>query len=196
MKQPTKRRRPATKSDLLCQFKITLADIKPPIWRRILVRDCTLADFHDHIQAGFGWWNYHMHQFEIDGERYGPSSPGDFDFGMEMIDESGVLLSQLLPKSGKRAKWVYEYDFGDGWRHKIVFEGYLPIDKKVKYPLCVEGERACPPEDVGGPWGFVEYLEAMADPDHERHEELLEWRGPFDADAFDAKKTTKEMRKK
>ncbi|MBP89731.1 MAG: hypothetical protein CMJ64_24005 [Planctomycetaceae bacterium] len=173
-----------------------LLEISPAIWRRIQVRDCTLADLHDQIQAAFGWWNYHMHQFEIDGERYGPSSPDDFDFGMEMLDESGVLLSQLLPESGKRAKWIYEYDFGDGWRHEIVFEGYPPIDKKVKYPLCVEGERACPPEDVGGPWGYAEYLEAMADPQHERHEELMEWRGPFDPDEFDAKKVTREMRKK
>jgi len=196
VKQPKKRRRPASKSDLLFQFKITLHDIKPVIWRRIQVRDCTLGDLHDHIQAAFGWWNYHMHQFEIDGERYGPPSPDGLDFGLEMIDEDGVRLSDLLPKSGKRAKWMYEYDFGDGWRHEIVFEGYPSIDKKTKYPICVEGERACPPEDCGGPWGYVEYLEAMADPDHERHEELMEWRGPFDPEDFDSKKATKALKKK
>jgi len=125
------------------------------------------------IQAAFGLSNYHMHQFEIYGERYGPSSPDDFNFGTEMIDESSVLLSQLIRKSGKRTKWMYEYDFGDGWRHEIVFEGYTLIDTKVKYPVCVEGERACPPEDVGGPWGYAEYLEAIADPDHERYLESL-----------------------
>ena len=195
MKRPIKRRRPATKSDLLFQFKITLRDIKATIWRRFQVKDCTLNKLHEHIQTAMGWTNSHLHQFEIEGERYGPSSPDDLDFGTEMIDETGVLLSLLLPKSGKRTRWSYEYDFGDGWRHEIIFEGYRPIDKKVKYPLCLEGERACPPEDVGGPYGYQEYLEAMADPDHEQHEDFMEWSGPFDSEAFDAAKATKEMQR-
>ena len=195
IEQPKKRRRPASKSDLIFQFKITLLDIKPAIWRKIQVRDCTLGDLHEHIQAAMGWENYHLHQFSIDGEQYGPPSPDDFDIGMEMIDEDGVLLSGLLPKSGKKTNWIYEYDFGDGWRHEVEFEGYPPMEKGTKFPMCLEGERACPPEDVGGPWGFADYLEALADPKHEQHEELLEWRGPFDPEAFDAKKATKEMRR-
>ena len=109
MKRPKKRRRPASKSELLFQFKITLLDIKPAIWRRIQVRDGTLGDLHEYIQGAMGWWNYHLHQFEIDGENYGPSPPGDLDFGMEMIDEDGVQLSDLLPKSGKKTRWIYEY---------------------------------------------------------------------------------------
>ena len=111
-----------------------------------------------------------------------------------MKDEAQVLLSELLPKSGKRTRWIYEYDFGDGWRHQVQFEGCSSIEKGAKYPLCLEGQRACPPEDVGGPWGFAEYLEAVADPDHERHEEFMEWRGPFDSEAFDTKQATREMR--
>jgi len=182
-------------SGALFQFKITLLDIKPAIWRRIQVRDCTLGELHEYIQTAMGWENYHLHQFNINGEQYGPPSPDDFDFGMETIDEGGVLLSGLLPKSGKKTKWIYEYDFGDGWRHEIAFEGYPPVEKGTKFPLCLEGERACPPEDCGGPWGFTDYLEALADPKHEEHEELLEWRGPFDPEAFDAKKVTREMRK-
>jgi hypothetical protein len=180
-------------SGVLFQFKITLLDIKPAIWRRIQIRDCTLGDLHEHIQTAMGWWNYHLHQFNIDGEQYGPPSPDDF--GMEMIDEDGVQLSGLLPKSGKKTRWNYEYDFGDGWRHEVVFEGYPPADPKAKYPLCVEGERACPPEDCGGPWGYADYLAAIADPNHEQHDEMMEWRGPFDPSVFDAKKATKEMRK-
>ena len=195
IKQPKQRSRPSTQSDLAFQFKVTLLDIMPPIWRRIQIPDGSLGDLHAHIQAAFGWWNYHMHQFEIDGERYGAPPPDDFDFGLEMIDETEITLSQLLPKSGKRTRWIYEYDFGDGWRHEVMFEGYPPIDKQTKLPLCVEGERACPPEDSGGPWGFAEYLEAIGDPKHEQHKEYMEWRGPFDASAFDAKKATKEMRK-
>ena len=102
---------------------------------------------------------------------------------------------KLLPKSAKRIRWVYEYDFGDGWRHEILFEGFPPIDPKTKAPLCLEGGRACPPEDCGGPPGYEDYLAAVADPQHEQHEELLEWRGPFDPEAFDAKKVTREIRK-
>ena len=192
---PKTRKTAPKKGDLLYQFKVTLLDIKPAIWRRIQVPDCTLADLHEYIQAAFGWWNYHMHQFDIDGERYGPPAPDDLDFGLEMIDETDVHLSKLIPKSGRKSRWIYEYDFGDGWRHEVLFEGFPPVDPKAKYPLCVDGERACPPEDCGGPWGYADYLAALADPRHERHEELLEWRGPFDPEAFDAKQATKEMRK-
>lgn len=190
----TRKTAPKT-GDLIYQFKVTLLDIKPAIWRRIQVPDCTLGNLHEYIQAVFGWWNYHLHQFDIDGERYGPPAPDGMDFGLEMIDETDIPLSKLIPKSGRKSRWVYEYDFGDGWRHEVLFEGFVPVDQKAKYPQCIEGARACPPEDCGGPWGYADYLAAIADPQHERHEELLEWRGPFDPEAFDAKKATKEMRK-
>ena len=180
--------------DALLRFKITLLGIKPAIWRRIRVRNCTLAELHNTIQAVMGWENYHLHQFKIDRDRYGPPSPDDFDIDPGMKDEAQVLLSELLPKSGKRTRWIYEYDFGDGWRHRVQFEGCSSIEKNAKYPLCLEGQRACPPEDVGGPWGYAEYVKAVADPDHERHEEFMEWRGPFDPEAFDAKQATREMR--
>ena len=101
---------------VLYQFKITLLDIKPAIWRRIQVPDCTLLGLHLCIQAAFGWWNYHLHQFLIDGRRYGLPDPEDFDFGDRMVDGSGAVLSKLIPKSGRRSRWIYEYDFGDGWR--------------------------------------------------------------------------------
>ena len=187
-------RRPA-KTDLLFQFKIALLDIKPAIWRRIQVPDCALLDLHEYLQAAFGWENYHLHQFEIDGVSYSQPAPDGDDFDMDFEDETDVLLSKLLPKSSRKARWIYEYDFGDGWRHEILFEGFPPIDPKAKAPLCLEGERACPPEDCGGPPGYADYLDAIADPQHEQHEEMLEWRGPFDPEAFDAKKATKEMRK-
>lgn len=181
--------------DMIYQFKVALLDIKPAIWRRIQVPDGTLADLHEYIQAAFGWWNYHLHQFEIDGERYGPVAPDGMDFGLEMRDEIEVTLGQLVPKSGRKPRWVYLYDFGDGWRHEVVFEGFLPREPRAKYPVCVGGERACPPEDCGGPWGYVNYLAAIADPDNEQHEELLGWRGPFDPEAFEPEEASREMRK-
>jgi Plasmid pRiA4b ORF-3-like protein len=190
----TRKRRPS-KTDLLFQFKITLLDIKPAIWRRIQVPDCTLVNLHEYIQAAFGWENYHLHQFEIDGVRYSQPSPDGDDFDMDFEDETDILLSKLLPKSSPKARWIYEYDFGDGWRHDVLFEGHPPNDPKAKTPLCLEGERACPPEDCGGPWGYGDYLDAVADPQHEEHEQMLEWRGPFDPEAFDANEATKEIRK-
>ncbi|MBD3676205.1 MAG: plasmid pRiA4b ORF-3 family protein [Planctomycetaceae bacterium] len=179
-------------SDLIFQFKIILSDIRPAIWRRIQVRNCSLAELHDCLQAAFGWGNYHMHEFEIDGERYG-IEPEDFGFGPETHDESDVMLSELLIAAGTRSPWKYEYDFGDGWKHWLIFEGYPT--RKGNYPLCTDGERACPPEDIGGPWGYAEYLEAIADPRHESHEEFIEWSGPFDPEAFDASKATQEMKR-
>jgi hypothetical protein len=183
------------KDSLMHQFRVTLLDIKPAIWRRFQIHDCTLAILHQHIQAAFGWWNYHLHQFLIDGKRYGLPDPEDFDIVDPMVDESAVLLSNLIPKSGRRSRWIYEYDFGDGWRHEVLFEGFPPTDPKAQYPLCLEGERACPPEDCGGVGGYAEYLAAITDPRDEEHNVMLEWRGPFDPEAFDTKKATTEMRK-
>ena len=185
-----------TSSTTVFQFKITLKEVKPPIWRRIQVKDCTLDKLHEHIQTAMGWTNSHLHQFEIRGVRYG--DPALLCEGWE--DETPVnslktKISKIVPTDGKQFRFDYEYDFGDGWEHEILLEGCLRADKGSRYPLCLEGERACPPEDVGGTGGYEEYLEAMADPKHERHEEFMEWRGPFDPEKFDARAATREMRK-
>jgi hypothetical protein len=192
---PMPRKRHPARPDLLFQFKITLLGIAPSIWRRIQVPDCTLADLHEYIQAAFGWENYHLHLFEIEGVQFSQPAPDGDDFDVDFEDETDILLSNLLPKSNLKARWIYEYDFGDGWRHEILFEGFPPKDSKAKSPICLEGERACPPEDCGGPWGYGDYLAAIADLQHEQHAEMMEWRGPFDPSVFDAKKATKEMRK-
>ena len=181
---PAARKRAPKSGVRLYQFKITLLDIKPAIWRRIQVPECTLEKLHESIQAAFGWWNCHLHQFKIDGQQYGPKFPDDFDLGENVINEAKVSLKKLIPASGRRCRWIYEYDFGDGWRHEVVFEGFPTAAPKAKYPLCVEGARACPPEDCGGPWGYEEYLAAIRDPQHEQHQDMLEWRGAFDPEAF------------
>jgi len=192
-KMPKAGRKP-TCSDDIFQFRITLMDIEPPIWRRIQVRDCTLDEFHDHIQAAMGWENYHLHQFTINDVEFGPVSPDDMPFGPELEDETQVVLSNVLPQQGGRLRFGYTYDFGDDWRHEVLLEGKPDAVAGQKYPVCFEGERTCPPEDIGGPWGFADYLEALADPAHEQHAELLEWRGAFDAENFDAAKLTRGMR--
>ena len=178
----------------LYQFKITLRSIKPPIWRRIQIPDCTLANLHEYIQGAFGWDDDHMHKFVLTSEYYGPPPSDEFGVDEDMLGEAEVRISSLIPASCRRSRWIYEYDFGDGWQHEIVFEGFPPTRSEVEYPICVEGKRACPPEDCGGPWDYADYVNAISDPKHNRHEELLEWGGPFDPEAFDAEEATKAMR--
>jgi hypothetical protein len=179
-------------SQRVYQLKITLKGIKPPIWRRIQVKECTLNELHEHIQTAMGWTNSHLHQFEIDGEPYGdPRLMEDDSEGME--DSTATKLRDIVPEDGRRFRFRYEYDFGDDWQHEILFEGCLPAEKAGRYPLCIDGKRACPPEDVGGVYGYGEYLEAMADPKHERHKEFMEWGGRFDPETFDVRAVTKRM---
>ena len=183
-------------SERLYQFKITLLESQPQIWRRIQVKDSTLDKFHERIQTAMGWTNSHLHQFEIDGKRYGDPQLIDDGFeDFECVDSTVTKISEIIPKNGKRFQFLYEYDFGDGWEHEVLFEGCLKAEKGGRYPVCVEGERNCPPEDVGGVWGYAEFLEAIADPKHEQHDDFVEWGGDFDAEEFDALKTTKVMRR-
>ncbi|GDY10995.1 hypothetical protein LBMAG52_44830 [Planctomycetia bacterium] len=197
-RSPKKAKEPKSKADpnTVYQFKFTLLGSKPPIWRRIQVEDCTLDKLHEHIQTAMGWTNSHLHQFEIKGERYG--DPELLDDGFEefdCVDSTKTNLSQILPTTDKRFSFTYEYDFGDGWEHEILFEGSPQKEPGKKYPLCLEGARACPPEDVGGIGGFYEFLEALADPKHEQHDDFIEWGGNFDPNKFDAKQATKEMKR-
>jgi hypothetical protein len=183
-------------SERLYQFKITLLESQPPIWRRIQVKDSTLDKLHERIQTAMGWTNSHLHQFEIDGERYGDPELLDDGFeDFECVDSTVTKISKIVPKNGKRFQFTYEYDFGDGWEHEVLFEGCLKAEKGGRYPVCIEGERNCPPEDVGGVWGYAEFLEAIANPKHEEHERMLEWAGDFDPEEFDAGETTKAMRR-
>lgn len=191
----TKGKQSSSKS--LYQFKITLLESHPPIWRRIQVENCTLEKLHEHIQTAMGWTNSHLHQFDIKGERYGDPELLDEGVGDQDIEDSTTtMMSEILPKSGKRFRFVYEYDFGDGWQHEVLFEGCPEPEKGKKYPLCLEGERACPPEDIGGVGGYENFLEVIADPQHEEHADMREWIGDkFDAERFDAKAATKAMKK-
>jgi len=187
---------PAT--DRLYQFKITLLRTNPPIWRRIPSRNSTLDKLHEGIQTAMGWKNCHLHQFKINGERHG--DPELIDHGheehFECVDSTQTQISDVVPKSGERFQFDYEYDFGDSWHHEILFEGCLQSTRGVSYPICIEGERACPPEDVGGIGGYYRFLKAIADPKHKQHEELLEWvGGRFEPEKFDAEKATKKMRR-
>jgi hypothetical protein len=182
-------------ADRVYQFKITLLDTHPPIWRHIQVKDCTLDKLHEHIQTAMGWTNSHLHHFRIGEQLYGDPLLMQENFeDLGYKDSTTTKLTDILPKNGKRRRFEYEYDFGDGWQHEVLFEGCVQAEREKRYPVCIEGARACPPEDVGGTWGYADFVEALADPGHERHEELREWiGGRFDPEAFNPAAATRAM---
>lgn len=165
------------------QLKVTLKGSSPPIWRRILVSsDTSLAKLHRILQLAMGWWDCHLHQFEIHGRDYGVPDR-ELDYGQPTVNERGVRLVDVI--DGVKERFVYQYDFGDDWSHQIVVEKVVPREENQRYPVCVAGARACPPEDCGGIWGYRDFLEAIKDPKHEEHESMLEWvGGHFDPEAF------------
>jgi hypothetical protein len=166
------------------QFKVTLKYSKPPIWRRILVHpNVRLDQMHRILQVVMGWMGGHLHQFIIDGDYYGESHD-DYDDFLDMKDHRKFRLSDF--QMGVGTKFIYEYDFGDSWEHILLLEKILTPEAGFQYPTCIKGKRACPPEDVGGIWGYEEFLEAIADPEHEMHIDYTDWIGDdFDPEEFD-----------
>ncbi|HKI17674.1 MAG TPA: plasmid pRiA4b ORF-3 family protein [Isosphaeraceae bacterium] len=184
---------PAPTTGDVYQIKITLRDIQPPIWRRIQVPDCTLGELHEIIQTAMGWEHSHMHQFIINNQYYGETALDEMDLDMDMEDENGIRLRQIVKGSGK-ARIVYEYDFGDSWEHEILFEKTVKPEPKINYPRCVDGARACPPEDCGGSWGYADFLAAISNPKHESHRDMKEWiGGSFDPEKFSVDKVNQEL---
>ena len=194
--EPGARSSPAGTTGEVYQFKIMLKETRPPIWRRIQVGDCMLDTLHEHIQTAMGWTNSHMHHFRIEGALYGDPMLMEETFGeLRYKDSTTTRLSDILPESVEPFRFEYEYDFGDGWLHEIAFEGRLRADSKQKAPLCLGGERACPPEDVGGVWGYVDFLEAIADTENAQHKEMRRWIGrKFDPEAFSPVAATRRMK--
>ncbi|EFA11354.1 uncharacterized protein y4hQ [Tribolium castaneum] len=158
----------------ILQLKVSLVGIKPPIWRRIHVRKSdTFRQLHDYIQQFMGWGNYHLHVFVAAGDvRIGiPEDSVGFD---DIVDEGKAKISSFLKNPKDKVK--YTYDYGDNWQHVITVEKLLPSVPNVHYPVCVGGRRACPPEDCGGVWGYVELLHIRANPSHpEYNERITEW---------------------
>jgi hypothetical protein len=169
----------------LYQIKIELEDIKPPVWRRVVIpSDMLLSDFHKVIQTTMGWYNSHLHQFEKDDTFYLPRMKDDWTWEeMNNVDYKGRKVSGLLRKVNDEI--IYEYDFGDSWQHTILLEKITDNTRGRKIPLCLEGERSCPPEDCGGTWGYEHLLKVIKDPTHEEHEDMLAWLGEaFDPEFF------------
>ena len=177
------------KRNKVYQFKITLKGIKPPIWRRIQVPETyTFWDLHVAIQDAMGWTDTHLHHFEIKnpstGAREEIGIPGDDFFDVEIHPGWKWKIARYF--TIKNDKALYVYDYGDDWQHSVKLEKILPRNENSEYPVCTGGARECPPEDCGGIWGYADFLEAIMDPQHSSHKEMLEWvGGHFDPEAFD-----------
>ena len=180
------------------QLKIVLLGSKPPIWRRLQVPgDASLGWLHAIIQVTMGWTNSHLHHFLTRDARYtDPRHNEDMGFGDQPdCDEAKATLAQVAPVEGDQ--FGYEYDFGDSWEHEITVEKILPGKAATATTaLCLDGARACPPEDCGGIWGYAELLKTLKKPKHPEYETMKEWLGrPFDAAAFDVAKINLWLRK-
>ena len=179
------KRKPTAKDEKVLQLKITLAGSKPPIWRRVQVRESMhLGDLHRVVQIVMGWEDCHLHLFQVGGRSFSLFGDGD-DAPVEEEDSRTVSLRALgLVRKGR--KFSYIYDFGDDWLHQIEVEDTQPADPDVFYPVCVTGRKACPPEDCGGIWGYYNLLAAVKDSSHPEHVANREWLGEdFDPDLFD-----------
>jgi len=177
------------------QFRIALRHIHPVIWRRVQTRNCTLDRLHEVIQLAMGWTNSHLHEFTISGVPYGDPMLLEEGDDYKFRDSRRTYLVDIVPQSGAQFQFDYRYDFGDHWEHTVDFERCLSAEEGVRYPRCIGGERACPPEDVGGPTGFAEYCKIMSNPRGRKYLEFVEWNGPFDANAFDLEATNRRIKR-
>jgi hypothetical protein len=182
---------------LIVRADVHIEDIEPPI-RRILELplDLNFAQLHEVLQAAFGWTDSHLHQFNLGGLTIGAPEFNEDDLdGPRTFEASEVRLRDLtFPDDPDPTLIViYQYDFGDDWRHHIVLRRQ-PREEAATYPRCVDGVRSGPPEDVGGSSGYAEFLEAWQDPSHDEHKAMRRWAGrKFDPERFDLKATNKAI---
>jgi hypothetical protein len=175
------------KYERVYQFKITLNKLKPVVWRRIQVpENYSFWDLHVAVQDAMGWQDSHLHDFTVLNPRLHKKErigiPDD-DFESEILPGWERNITDYFSMENNTAAYVYDY--GDNWEHRVQLEKILTRTNKTKYPCCIDGERACPPEDCGGVNGYVEFLEAIMDPKHQQHEDMLNWAGQnFEPEAF------------
>lgn len=173
------------------QLRIVLREISPPVFRVLQIKgNASLGKLHDYIQGVMGWKDCHMHEFKIKKQRY-----RSYEQTYEEIDERDMhnehdyRIDKLLQEGDS---FEYLYDYGDCWEHEITVEAIIPPEEGSHYPICAYGERACPPEDCGGIWGYEDLLEILSDPKHEEHEHYSEWAGEdFAPESFDLKETNR-----
>lgn len=163
-------------------LRVTLLDVSPPVWRRLRVPSAsTLSVLHSILQVTLGWQDAHLHEWRVGERTFGLSD--EPSWGEDIEDESTAVLGELAPAD---SVLHYAYDFGDGWEHLVEVLDVLPFDPGEPPVAVLDGARAVPPEDCGGPSGYEHLLDALADEDDSEHQEMLDWVGDaFDPDAFD-----------
>jgi len=180
------------------QLKLTLRYIKPPIWRRVLVPDnILLGDLHYIIYPAMGWGGFHMHCFRFGGGFNPVEYAGTMtveDCGSHIRHEDSVSLAQMIKRRGQT--FSYEYDFGDGWQHEIKVEKVLTFDPTMRLPVCLAGERACPPEDCGGVPGYYHVLEVLKEASTSEQKQFREWVGLYDPEHFDLEAVNRRLQPK
>jgi hypothetical protein len=180
----------------IIQLKITLDETKPAIWRRVQVeKQTTFFELHHIIQIAFGWKNYHLYEFTVDGHKLG--APEDYMTNVPLLEEGvidarEITLDSLVVQLSESFK--YQYDFGDNWKHEIVVEKFLPKSNRIRYPKCTAGKLNCPPEDCGGIPGFYNLLNIISNRKHPEHRETFIWLGgKYKPELFEKELVNKEL---
>jgi hypothetical protein len=195
----TKKQQPAPSAPApVFRLKISLEGIAPTIWRRLQVPgNASLGWLHAAIQVAMGWSNSHLHQFVVGERRYSDPGldPDEHKEGPRIHDEGVATILDIPPRA--RRSFRYEYDFGDGWIHRIAVERILDPDPALaEVAQCLDGARACPPENCGGAGGYAALLEIIMDPKHQEYDSMMEWLGGgFDPEAFDRHKANAHLRR-
>jgi hypothetical protein len=183
-------------------LRIELLEVTPLVWRRVLVSNqWTFASLHHYLQWVMGWTDTHAHEFQVGANMVAPDwwigEVGlDTDTG-KYRDERRVSIAAVKSELGTRGEFEYRYDMGDGWRHRIVIETppLQGVTPDLPLPVCLAGENACPPDDVGGPHGYALFLEILADGKHEQHEDMVRWiGGVFDPKGFDLNRLNRDWK--
>jgi len=188
----TIRRSTSEKHFGIYQMKVKLVGSEPAIWRSFRVSgNITLYKLHRILQVVMGWDNYHLYEFRVGKTRYGEPDP---EWGMEIKSARRVRVGEIFTMV--RAKFIYFYDFGDGWQHEIVIEDILPTKQELKHPVCIKGKRACPPEDCGGIGGYADLLRIIRNPRDEEYQRMMTWLGgEFDPEYFDLDNVNRGLRR-
>ncbi|GJD59633.1 plasmid pRiA4b ORF-3 family protein [Methylobacterium dankookense] len=179
--------------DRIARLRIELDDTKPVVWRTVEVPlTMSLHALHEVIQAAMPFEDYHLYDFRVGEIRYAMPDP---DYPDPKTRRTKPLkLGDVL--KGGITQFAYTYDFGDNWQHTITVEAVFEADPLAEYPRFLEGERRAPPEDVGGTFGFDEFLTILSKPRHPEHKSVLRWcGGSFDPEAMDQETIEVKMAK-
>ena len=195
--EPVKKARPRLVQEsqqAVYQIKVALLETDPQIWRRFVVpSSVTLQRLHLILQDVMGWTNSHLYKFQIGTKEYAEPHPDNEFNELDFKNSRRTKLRQLITKKGD--VFLYDYDFGDSWDHMLLVEDILEYEPHKRYPICLTGERACPPEDCGGTYGYAELLEVISDPEHEDYPDTMTWLGGhFDPEAFGLKAVNNKLR--